>query len=172
MVSPEGREGAHASVLASLVPPRGLLPMFRNRSCRSCIAWCRADFPAKLPRLPDCRVRGLWLGAAVGPQLVALPNLRLGYCARRRSGRAHPWSSRLSWTRQEAFCAQLIRLRSSPRSTRSRRDVVGADVGLAKNRDCHDRRSCTGGYLAHRLTNVPGASAIFHAGYVTYARRS
>src|SRR5205814_8704367 len=29
--------------------------------------------------------------------------------------------------------------------------------------------SCTGGFIANRITNVPGASAVFLAGLVTYA---
>jgi nicotinamide-nucleotide amidase len=32
--------------------------------------------------------------------------------------------------------------------------------------------SCTGGYISHRLTNVPGASAIFSSGLVTYSNES
>lgn len=32
--------------------------------------------------------------------------------------------------------------------------------------------SCTGGCLAHRLTNVPGASAVFLAGWVTYSNQA
>ncbi len=32
--------------------------------------------------------------------------------------------------------------------------------------------SCTGGYIAHRVTNVPGASAVFLAGFVTYSNRA
>ena len=32
--------------------------------------------------------------------------------------------------------------------------------------------SCTGGFLAHRITNVPGASAVFLAGYVTYSNEA
>src|ERR1700749_465085 len=32
--------------------------------------------------------------------------------------------------------------------------------------------SCTGGYIAHRVTNVPGASAIFFAGLVTYSNEA
>ncbi len=29
--------------------------------------------------------------------------------------------------------------------------------------------SCTGGYLAHRITLVPGSSEVFHQGWVTYS---
>jgi len=32
--------------------------------------------------------------------------------------------------------------------------------------------SCTGGYLAHRITNVPGASAVLIASLVTYANEA
>jgi nicotinamide-nucleotide amidase len=32
--------------------------------------------------------------------------------------------------------------------------------------------SCTGGYISHRLTNVPGASAIFSSGLVTYSNEA
>jgi len=32
--------------------------------------------------------------------------------------------------------------------------------------------SCTGGYIAHLLTNVPGASAVFSAGIVTYSNEA
>lgn len=32
--------------------------------------------------------------------------------------------------------------------------------------------SCTGGLLAERMTNIPGASAVFERGYVTYANKA
>jgi|GEM_PF-158554 len=32
--------------------------------------------------------------------------------------------------------------------------------------------SCTGGYIAHKLTNTPGSSAYFEEGYITYTSKS
>ncbi|OPY75580.1 MAG: Nicotinamide-nucleotide amidohydrolase PncC [Syntrophorhabdus sp. PtaU1.Bin058] len=32
--------------------------------------------------------------------------------------------------------------------------------------------SCTGGLVAHRITNVPGASGYFEAGFVTYSNKA
>ena len=32
--------------------------------------------------------------------------------------------------------------------------------------------SCTGGYIAHRLTNVPGASVVFPGGFTTYSNEA
>ncbi|HEY2083726.1 MAG TPA: CinA family protein [Verrucomicrobiae bacterium] len=32
--------------------------------------------------------------------------------------------------------------------------------------------SCTGGFISHRLTNVPGASAVFLSGLVTYSNEA
>lgn len=43
------------------------------------------------------------------------------------------------------------------------------DILSAANKNIVTAESCTGGMIAARLTDVPGASAAFYGGYVTYA---
>jgi competence/damage-inducible protein CinA-like protein len=57
------------------------------------------------------------------------------------------------------------------RSEQSLEEVVGALL-TAKNATISVAESCTGGLLAHRLTNVSGSSRYFMSGIVTYSNES
>jgi nicotinamide-nucleotide amidase len=46
-------------------------------------------------------------------------------------------------------------------------DIIGQLT--RRNQTLAVAESCTGGYIAHLLTNIPGASAVFLAGLVTYS---
>jgi nicotinamide-nucleotide amidase len=109
--------------------------------------------------------------AAVGAQLVAIPDLELGYCA--RPGEV---DVRLLGTVARLDEAERLIRGAFPASIFTTEDEKLEDVVVRllteKKETVATAESCTGGYLAHRLTNVPGASLVFRAGYVTYANEA
>jgi len=106
--------------------------------------------------------------AAIGAQLVGIPDLEVGYCAR-------PGEVDLRILGAEATLNQAERIirDAFPTSIFTTADEDLEDVVVRMMTERKETivaaESCTGGYLAHRLTNVPGASQVFLAGYVTYA---
>jgi nicotinamide-nucleotide amidase len=109
--------------------------------------------------------------ASVGAQLLALRDLELGYCA--RPGEV---DVRVLGPCSVLDEAERLLRGAFPASIFTTADEHLEDVVVrmlaARNETVAIAESCTGGYLAHRLTNVPGASAVFLAGFVPYANEA
>jgi len=172
------REGGAASWLILLPgPPRELLPMFREQ--------VMPFIQEKLPlenAFVSRTLKTTGLGESVVEEGIAGPlkpltdaGLEIGYCAR-----AGEVDLRL------AACGAGAgdRVNEAERLVRGLlgRHIFGEDDDLLETvivRLLTERKqtlalaeSCTGGYLANRITNVPGASAVFLAGLVTYSNEA
>ena len=152
-------------------PPRELHPMFHS----SVLPILRGIVPSeKVTERRVFRVAGMGeslVEEAVGAELVALPGLELGYCAR-------PGEMDLRLIGPTAVLDEAERVVREKLGT-AIFSSDGSDLEEAVVKLLTERKetlavaeSCTGGYLAHRITNVPGASAVLLAGYVTYSNEA
>lgn len=164
------RNGADATPHLFLLPgpPRELQPMFETLvvPILRTIAPLREGMRCRVFRLA-CVGESV-VEEAVGRQLLALPQVELGYCARMGEVDVRvigPESGLAAAGKiiRDAFPLLLF--------STDEEDLEATVVAMLRKRRASVAvaESCTGGYLAHRLTNVPGASAVFLAGYVTYA---
>ncbi|MCX7887561.1 MAG: competence/damage-inducible protein A [Verrucomicrobiae bacterium] len=146
-------------------PPRELEPMFAEFVLPMLPrAGARACRVYKVALLPESVVE-----EKVGSKLADMADIELGYCARAGEVEVRLMSSSpavlveadrrirealgagIFATGEERLEEVVIRLLA-----KARRTVVTAE-------------SCTGGFVAHRLTNVSGASAVFLQGWVVYS---
>lgn len=155
-------------------PPRELQPMFLDHV----VPLLKAQFPDAASFVSktfhtigvgESRVED-----AIRPHLIELEarGLEIGYCARTgevdvRLTAVGPGAAELV---DEA--AQRVRsLLAKHVFSEDRRTLEEVVLGLlrARNEKVVTAESCTGGYVAHCLTNVPGASEVFLGGMVTYS---
>jgi nicotinamide-nucleotide amidase len=150
-------------------PPRELQPMFEAAA----VPILRALAPPREVAMRTWRISGIGestVEEAVGEPLLAL-GIELGYCAR-------PGEVDLRTIGTEAQLAQAAAIVEeklaphivSPEAASLEAVIVGELT--ARHATLAVAESCTGGFVAHRITNVPGASAVFLAGYVTYANEA
>jgi nicotinamide-nucleotide amidase len=152
-------------------PPRELQPMFRKYVMpilRSLVP------PSALVERRLYRIAGVGeslVEEAIGKKILAIPGIELGYCA--RPGEVEV---RIVGKAEAVEQADAIVRSTLGRSIFSTADETLEEVIVQlltkRNQTLATAESCTGGLIANRITNVPGASKIFVAGYVCYANRA
>ncbi len=158
-------------------PPRELHPMFSEQVA----PLLQTKFPLAAPFV--CRtLKTTGLGESVVQEQIAGPlqslteaGLQIGYCARVGEVDVRLVAQGQQASRQVAEGERVIRSLIG-------RHIFGQDddeLEAVLVRLLTERKqtvvvaeSCTGGRLADRLTNVPGASAVFLCGLVTYSNEA
>jgi nicotinamide-nucleotide amidase len=161
----EGGTTPHLFLLPG--PPRELHPMVTD-SVLSILTKLLPPRPATEMRM--VRVAGLgesYVEELIGEDLLAL-GLELGYCARPGEVDVRTIGAPEVLAKAERIIVEKLGPHIVSHDQRPLEKVL-VDLLTARGETLACAESCTGGFLAHRLTNVPGASAIFLGGFVTYA---
>ena len=151
-------------------PPRELYPMFKNYASPILrnLAGTR-DLQARV-----FLVAGLgesYVEDMVGKELEAIAGLEIGYCARMGEVDLRIIGPRSVVEQGE----QVIRVKlGSHIVTTEEKELEEVVVELLtqKKATLAVAESCTGGLLADRITDVPGSSAVFLEGNVTYSNEA
>jgi nicotinamide-nucleotide amidase len=152
-------------------PPRELHPMFRA----SVMPILREIAPLQTAsgrRL--YRIAGMGeslVEEAIGAQLLEVPGLELGYCARPGEVDLRLIGESSALDQAERIISQGLGEAVFSSDGRNLEEVV-VTLLTERRQTLALAESCTGGFLAHRITNVPGASAVFLAGYLTYSNEA
>jgi len=152
-------------------PPRELQPMFRTFVMPILRSIVRASdlIERRLYRIAN---KGESLvEEAIGPAVLAIPGIELGYCARPAEVDVRIVGTAKAIRQADAIITSTLGSSIFSSADETLEEVV---VKLMTQRDqkLAVAESCTGGLLANRITNVSGASAVFLAGYVCYSNQA
>ena len=151
-------------------PPRELQPMFRA-SVMSILRSIVTVPPVDRRMYKIACVGESIVEEAIGEKVLAIPGIELGYCARPGEVDVRIVGEPDAIDRADKIVRSELGLSIFSTSDETLEDVL---VRLLRERKetLAIAESCTGGLLANRITNVPGASEAFVAGYVVYANKA
>lgn len=148
-------------------PPRELEPMLAD----GVVPILKKSLPPRAEwQMRVVRLAGLGesnVEEAIGESLLAL-GLELGYCARAGEVEVRTIGAPAVLDEAERIIVAQLGPHIVSHDQRTLEQVI-VDRLANRGESLAVAESCTGGFIAHRVTNVPGASAVFLAGYVTYA---
>jgi nicotinamide-nucleotide amidase len=162
---------ANCAVFLLPGPPRELYPMFRGEVAPRLVALAGLSRP---PGLLELRLTGVGesdLQQEIDAALAGIPGLEVGYCAR-----VGEVDLRLIGDQAAITAGRDIAMARFARNIFSEdgSSLEATVVRLATEQGVKlaAAESCTGGLIASRLTDVPGSSAVFTHGFVTYANEA
>jgi nicotinamide-nucleotide amidase len=151
-------------------PPRELYPMFKNYASPilQSLASTR-DLHARV-----FLVAGLgesYVEDMVGKELEAIAGLEIGYCARMGEVDLRIIGPRSAVEQGEQVIRAKLGSHIVTTEEKELEEVV-VEMLTQKKATLAVAESCTGGLLANRITDVPGSSAVFLEGNVTYSNEA
>jgi nicotinamide-nucleotide amidase len=149
-------------------PPRELQPMFTKFAMPILQSIIKVPLPVERRSYSIAGMGESLVEEAIGEKVLAIPGIELGYCA---------WPGEVE-----------VRIIGKPNAIQNADAIIRGELGVSifsvndealeavvvkllkqRQQTLATAESCTGGLIANCITNVPGASDVFLAGYVTYA---
>lgn len=154
-------------------PPRELQPMFKHHAR----ALLQKNFDVSHFHLRTFKTTGLgetFVEERIATELEELvrAGLDVGYCAKPGQVEVRLSAHTLEAAQIVQKAEKIVCERLNDHifaSTDATLEQVVVDLLIRKQQTLALAESCTGGLVAHRITNVPGASAVFLAGLITYS---
>ena len=151
-------------------PPRELQPMFR----KYVMPILRSIVPSSAIEQQVYKIAGTGESSveeAIGGKVLAIPGIELGYCARPGEVDVRIIGKPEAIQQADAIIKSALGLSIFSRVDETLEEVIVKQL-TKRNQTLAIAESCTGGLVANRITNVPGASSVFIAGYVCYANQA
>jgi nicotinamide-nucleotide amidase len=151
-------------------PPRELQPMFR----KYVMPILRSIVPSSAIEQRVYKIAGMGesnVEEAIGEKVLAIPGIELGYCARPGEVDVRIIGNPEAIQRSDAIIRSALALSIFSTADDTLEEVL-VRLLAKRNQTLATAESCTGGLVANRVTNVPGASSVFIAGYVCYANQA
>lgn len=152
-------------------PPRELHPMFKNSVLPILRKIISRESVVQRRTYSIAGMGESLVEEAIGERLLEIPGIELGYCARPGEVDVRIMGDEAVLDRADAIITARLGAAVFSRDGGSLEETV-VKLLTERKQTLAVAESCTGGYLAHRITNVPGASAVFLAGYVTYSNEA